>query len=557
MMSAQVFQLSPQLASIQTQLRTAIANHQIVFRNYQKDPENGLLKDRLHEMQAQIKILSDHQNRMVEQLKAQLMQNAAASAVSSTTSAPSTSVALAASTAASASASAAPVIVAPSCAATLAKPVAQMAPRPQLVTLSHANVGIVVPFAHLQQAQPTLMTLPGVLNQPSLQTPQSQSIVSLQLNAPITASAAAILTPPTPVNTTSNSATVVTKPSQVSAAPTEVAVAGKPSQSVLRPIQPRPASPPIKVPQYTVNNHSGQGQQSGAAKVGEKTNGAIHRSFSEPSAKDLKGSLDQSEKEKAADDKNAAEKMKLEFMARIGLVTHEASKAIQNKRVERKRRSTANPQYSYTLERRRNGSINNASSSNSWLMGSQPAKRARGRTQRPSPSPGNSCPGSPDSQGISGLDGTLTENKGGRCAECGKEGQLLLCGTCSLMYHLDCLSPPLAAAPESPWSCPACIVSGKSNGLLSNGALSMVNSYITAKANKEDERKKAQRKNVELLQEKQNLQDRKNGLTQKITEKTERIEQLEKLVAQKAAELAPLKAFVKSFQNPPSPAAST
>ena len=45
------------------------------------------------------------------------------------------------------------------------------------------------------------------------------------------------------------------------------------------------------------------------------------------------------------------------------------------------------------------------------------------------------------------------------CAECGKGGQLLLCGTCSLVYHLDCLSPPLVTAPASPWSCPACIVS--------------------------------------------------------------------------------------------------
>ena len=52
------------------------------------------------------------------------------------------------------------------------------------------------------------------------------------------------------------------------------------------------------------------------------------------------------------------------------------------------------------------------------------------------------------------------------CAECGKGGQLLLCGTCSLVYHLDCLSPPLVTAPASPWSCPACIVSSAVHTLL-------------------------------------------------------------------------------------------
>jgi len=52
------------------------------------------------------------------------------------------------------------------------------------------------------------------------------------------------------------------------------------------------------------------------------------------------------------------------------------------------------------------------------------------------------------------------------CAECGKGGQLLLCGTCSLVYHLDCLSPPLVTAPASPWSCPACIVSSAVHMLL-------------------------------------------------------------------------------------------
>ncbi|KAL8618985.1 hypothetical protein ACOMHN_018368 [Nucella lapillus] len=561
-MPVQLYQLSPQLASIQTQLRAAIANHQLVFGSYQQDPKNAVLRDKLQEMQVQIRSLSDHQRVIVRQLRGQLIQNAAvstgtaaAAAAAAASSAQSTSVALG--TLTTTSASSAPVIVTPSCAATLAKPVGQMAPRPQLLTLTHGNLGIVVPFAHIQQAQPTLVTLPGVLNQPSLQTPQSQPLVGLQLNASSTGpAAAAILTPPASVITTSVAA-VSTKPNQVSTTASEVAV--KPSLSVLRPIQPRPASPPIKVPHYTANNsHSSQGQQSGG-KGAEKSNGIIHRSFLESDAKDLKGNGDQSEKDavKPEEEKHRAEKTKVEFMTCIGLVTHDASKAIQNKRVERKRRSTANPHYSYTLERRRNGSMNNTSNTSSWLMGGLPAKRTKGKAQKPSPSPADSCPGSPDSQGISGLDGTLSENKGGRCAECGKEGQLLLCGTCSLMYHLDCLSPPLATVPETPWSCPACIVSGKSHGLLSNGALSMVNSYITAKANKEDDRKKSQRKNAELLQEKQNLLERKNALKQQVQGEKKKAEQMEKSVKQKTAQITALKEFVKHFRSPAAPVSSS
>ena len=42
---------------------------------------------------------------------------------------------------------------------------------------------------------------------------------------------------------------------------------------------------------------------------------------------------------------------------------------------------------------------------------------------------------------------------------CGTGGHLLLCDTCSCVYHLQCLSPPLEKAPEGQWSCPKCQVS--------------------------------------------------------------------------------------------------
>ena len=45
------------------------------------------------------------------------------------------------------------------------------------------------------------------------------------------------------------------------------------------------------------------------------------------------------------------------------------------------------------------------------------------------------------------------------CAECNTGGHLLLCDTCTHVYHLQCLSPPLDKPPEAQWICPKCQVS--------------------------------------------------------------------------------------------------
>ncbi len=47
------------------------------------------------------------------------------------------------------------------------------------------------------------------------------------------------------------------------------------------------------------------------------------------------------------------------------------------------------------------------------------------------------------------------------CAVCGRSGELLMCDTCSLVYHLGCLDPPLNNIPHGLWSCPKCFVSLK------------------------------------------------------------------------------------------------
>ena len=43
------------------------------------------------------------------------------------------------------------------------------------------------------------------------------------------------------------------------------------------------------------------------------------------------------------------------------------------------------------------------------------------------------------------------------CEECEEGGDLLLCDTCTLSFHLRCLDPPLDEPPQGRWSCPVCV----------------------------------------------------------------------------------------------------
>ena len=44
------------------------------------------------------------------------------------------------------------------------------------------------------------------------------------------------------------------------------------------------------------------------------------------------------------------------------------------------------------------------------------------------------------------------------CTICKESGELLLCDTCNLVYHMSCLDPPLTAVPPGMWLCPKCKV---------------------------------------------------------------------------------------------------
>ncbi|XP_054713526.1 PHD finger protein 21A-like [Uloborus diversus] len=229
---------------------------------------------------------------------------------------------------------------------------------------------------------------------------------------------------------------------------------------------------------------------------------------------------------------------KKDFITALGLVTRDSLLDIKNKKMERKRRSTANPQFSNAAleERLRNAAAAQASAPTQ--------KRPRGRprldtkpvvvcptngicalsenfktTETPSP-PENatsansivSSSSSPfsDSQsvvnGIHRQTSNFEEGKNveqmlsGLCIVCTQPGDLVKCDTCAKQQHLSCMQPPLVSRPQCPWQCSDC----QSRTV----SLTVVQSYDMLKATKSDEKRKLLKKSLELRLKRSQLESR-------------------------------------------------
>ncbi|XP_035273892.1 PHD finger protein 21A-like isoform X2 [Anguilla anguilla] len=183
---------------------------------------------------------------------------------------------------------------------------------------------------------------------------------------------------------------------------------------------------------------------------------------------------------------------KLAFMVSLGLVTHDHLEEIQSRRQERKRRTTANPVYSgavFEPERKKSA----VTYLNTLHQGTR--KRA------------NEDPLSK---------GDIHEDF---CTVCRRSGQLLMCDTCSRVYHLDCLEPPLKSIPKGMWICPKCQdqILKKEEAIPWPGTLAIVHSYIAYKAAKEEEKQKLVKWSSELKQEREQLEQRVKQLSNSIT----------------------------------------
>ncbi|XP_045433819.1 PHD finger protein 21A isoform X14 [Pipistrellus kuhlii] len=231
---------------------------------------------------------------------------------------------------------------------------------------------------------------------------------------------------------------------------------------------------------------------------------------------------------------------KLAFMVSLGLVTHDHLEEIQSKRQERKRRTTANPVYSgavFEPERKKSA----VTYLNSTM---HPGTRKRGRPPKYSAvlgfgaltptSPPSSHPDSPENEKTettftfpapvqpvslpspTSTDGDIHEDF---CSVCRKSGQLLMCDTCSRVYHLDCLDPPLKTIPKGMWICPRCQdqMLKKEEAIPWPGTLAIVHSYIAYKAAKEEEKQKLLKWSSDLKQEREQLEQKVKQLSSSIS----------------------------------------
>ncbi|XP_054589284.2 PHD finger protein 21A isoform X3 [Nothobranchius furzeri] len=255
---------------------------------------------------------------------------------------------------------------------------------------------------------------------------------------------------------------------------------------------------------------------------------------------------------------------KLAFMVSLGLVTHDHLEEIQSKRQERKRRTTANPVYSGavfeperkksavsylnsplhqgTRKRANEDSLSKVCHTDGLFLSSPPPSfflffffslffRLCRLSFHPGRPPkyssvselGSLTPTSPSSPARplplpspSSGDGDIHEDF---CTVCRRSGQLLMCDTCSRVYHLDCLDPPLKTIPKGMWICPKCQdqILKKEEAIPWPGTLAIVHSYIAYKEAKEEEKQKLMKWSSELKVEREQLEQRVKQLSNSIT----------------------------------------
>ncbi|KAF1386288.1 hypothetical protein PFLUV_G00092960 [Perca fluviatilis] len=541
-----------ELQTLQEALKVEIQIHQKLVAQMKQDPQNADLKKQLHELQAKITALSEKQKKVVEQLRKELLvkqepetklqlhvQTPPAGDLKQSQQIPAglqqtltvtpvlTTKTLPLVLKAAATPAALPGSVLPQRPATVAvvttaitKPDLQNAPinlqvaskltnqSAEPVRLVSKNAMLVRPKpaaptnVHIAPAPPPpMMAAPQLLQRPvMLATKLSSSLASA---APIHQVRIVNGTPCSKTGATPLTGIVITTP--VSAVPARLASPAAAQAPILTPTPARPIqiSSLTPVTKQTVKSEGGAEQKVAVSLPSSST----------PPLSPPPLPLPRSKKEENPE--------KLAFMVSLGLVTHDHLEEIQSKRQERKRRTTANPVYSgavFEPERKKSA----VSYLNSPL---HQGTRKRGRPPKYSSVPelGSLTPTSPSSPvrplplpSPSSGDGDIHEDF---CTVCRRSGQLLMCDTCSRVFHLDCLDPPLKTIPKGMWICPKCQdqILKKEEAIPWPGTLAIVHSYIAYKEAKEEEKQKLMKWSCELKLEREQLEQRVKQLSNSIT----------------------------------------
>ncbi|XP_061618657.1 PHD finger protein 21B isoform X3 [Phyllopteryx taeniolatus] len=202
---------------------------------------------------------------------------------------------------------------------------------------------------------------------------------------------------------------------------------------------------------------------------------------------------------------------------------------IQLKRQERKRRSTANPAYSGLFE-----------PEDSAVVCVCPQRKRLATHYLNSPL----FLSARDSEDFCWKDDVEQDE---RCAVCRQDGELQPCHNCPRAFHRDCLQPPLKTPPGGPWYCPKCRkkVLNKEN---MSWPHNFVQSYVTHKTVRQEEKRRLLRRNVELKKECAHLEEEDDELNETLKRCLDRRDRLAAQQRDTLASLERLKALIKLIQ---------
>ncbi|XP_057692827.1 PHD finger protein 21A isoform X2 [Corythoichthys intestinalis] len=526
-----------ELQTLQEALKVEIQIHQKLVAQMKQDPQNADLKKQLHELQAKITALSEKQKKVVEQLRKELLvkQEPEAKVQLQVHAPPAVGEIKPSALQQIAGGLQQTLTVTPLLAAKALPLVLKAAPAPPGSVLPQrpatvAMVTTAISKADSHNAPINLQVAAGKLNAHGLEPVRLVSKNAMLQVRPKPGSPANVPiapAPPPPMMAApqllQRPVMLATKlpPSLAPAAPihqlrivngqpcvksgsaplTGIVIAAAGARLAGTPRAPDPASVPARPLQTG-------GAEPKTVKAG---GGAEHKATLPPSATPPSSPPPGPKKEESPE--------KLAFMVSLGLVTHDHLEEIQSKRQERKRRTTANPVYSgavFEPERKKSA----VSYLNSPL---HQAARKRGRPPKYGgvPESGHLTPTSPSGP-VRPLpppgpgDGDIHEDF---CTVCRRSGQLLMCDTCSRVYHLDCLEPPLKSIPKGMWICPKCRdqILKKEEAIPWPGTLAIVHSYIAYKEAKEEEKQKLIKWSAELRLEREQLEQRVKQLSNSIT----------------------------------------
>ncbi|TKS90402.1 PHD finger protein 21B [Collichthys lucidus] len=211
---------------------------------------------------------------------------------------------------------------------------------------------------------------------------------------------------------------------------------------------------------------------------------------------------------------------KIAFMVALGLVTTEHLEEIQTKRQERKRRSTANPAYSGMFEPERKRLASHYLNSSLFLS-------AR------------------DSEDFCWKDDVEHDEL---CSVCKEDGELQPCHNCPRAFHPNCLHPPLKTPPRGPWYCPKCQkkVLNKEN---MSWPQNFVQSYVTHKTVRQEEKRRLLRRSSELKSECAHLEEQDEKLSDTLKQCMDLRERLLGQQRDTQASLERLKALIRLIQR--------